>query len=168
MGRFSRDEVDAAFRDFFYTGCVAEDWSAWARKFTDDCRYVERRLGRHRLAGTFAFRTLLTAGARLALGSDWPIVSCDPLAGMRAAITGELTDGRCFAPEQNLTIEEALRGYTIGAADCLGLHAGGRLVPGAPGDLVLFDRDPFAADWAASPPRCILTVAGGRVVFDGR
>ncbi len=45
MGRFSRDEVDAAFRDFFYTGCVAEDWSAWARKFTDDCRYVEHFWG---------------------------------------------------------------------------------------------------------------------------
>jgi hypothetical protein len=133
----------------------------------DDCRYVERRLGRRRLEGTFAFRSLLEAGAQLAFGSDWPIVSCDPLAGMRTAITGLTLDGRVFAPEQNITIEQALRAYTVTAARCLGLAHAGRLVRGAAGDLVMYDLDPIAADWITRPPRCVLTVAGGRVVFEG-
>jgi hypothetical protein len=48
VGRFSRDEVETAFADLFYTGCVAEDWTAWARRFTDDCQYVEHFWGRLR------------------------------------------------------------------------------------------------------------------------
>ena len=45
MSEFSREEVDQAFQEFFYVGCVLEDWTAWARMFTDDCRYVEHFWG---------------------------------------------------------------------------------------------------------------------------
>jgi hypothetical protein len=132
----------------------------------DDCRYVRRRLGDARLGGTFAFRRLLDAGAILAFGSDWPVVSPDPLRGVRAAVTGLTLDGEPFAPDQNLLVEEALAAYTRGAAAALGLADAGRLRPGCAGDLVMFDRDPFDADWAADPPRIALTVAGGEVVYD--
>jgi predicted amidohydrolase YtcJ len=134
----------------------------------DDGRYLERRLGQDRLAGSYAFRRLLEAGAHLAFGSDWPVVSCDPLAGIRAAVTGLTADGQAFLPEQNLTVEEALRAYTSGAAYALRLDDAGVLRPGALGDLVMFDRDPFSADWADAPPRVILTIAGGRIVHDER
>lgn len=134
----------------------------------DDCRYVQRRLGEVRLAGTFAFRSLQEAGAQLAFGSDWPIVSCDPMLGIRAAVTGLTLDSVEFHPEQNLTVEEALRAYTREAAMALGMKDAGRLMSGALADLVMFDRDPFAADWRAAPPQVMMTIVNGEVVHDGR
>jgi predicted amidohydrolase YtcJ len=134
----------------------------------DDGRYVERRVGRERLNGTFAFRSLLDAGATLAFGSDWPVVSCDPVAGMRAAITGVTRDGAILLPEQNLTVEQALAAYTRGAAYGLRLDHAGVLRPGALGDMVIFDRDPFEAEWVADPPRVVTTIVGGIVMYDGR
>jgi len=134
----------------------------------DDGRYLERRLGQGRLAGSYAFRRLLEARAHLAFGSDWPVVSCDPLAGIRAAVTGLTGDGRAFLPDQNLTVEEALRAYTAGAANALRLDDAGVLRPGALGDLVMIDRDPFSADWVETPPQVVLTIAGGRIVHDER
>lgn len=134
----------------------------------DDCRYVRRRLGEARLAGTFAFRSLLDAGAKLAFGSDWPVVSPDPLLGIRAAVTGLTLDGEPFGIEQNLTVEEAIRAYTVDAARCLQLDriGVGILEPGRIGDLVMFDRDSFAANWAEKPPETVLTAVGGRIVYD--
>jgi predicted amidohydrolase YtcJ len=131
----------------------------------DDGRFAERRLGRARLPGVYAFRTLLDAGARLAFGSDWPVVSCDPVPGIAAAVTGRTLDGEVFQPEQTLTVEEALLAYTTGAAEALRCPGLGHLTPGAPGDLVIWDEDPFDADWAAQPPRVAATVVGGRVVY---
>jgi hypothetical protein len=133
-----------------------------------DCRDVERRLGPARLAGTFAFRDLLDAGAILAFGSDWPVVSCDPLAGIRAAVTGLTLDGRVAGPEQNLTLDEALAAYTTGAAYACRMDRAGVLRPGAAGDAVVLDRDPCGCDWADDPPRVLMTIAGGQVAYDGR
>ncbi len=133
----------------------------------DDGRYVERRVGPARTGGTFAFRELLNAGAILAFGSDWPVVSPDPMLGMRAAITGLTLDNTAFGVDQNLTVEEALRAYTRDVAYCLQLdELTGVLREGMLADLVLFDVDPFAADWVNHPPRVIMTVVGGEVVFD--
>jgi predicted amidohydrolase YtcJ len=132
----------------------------------DDGRYARRRLGPKRLAGTFAFRRLMDAGAVLAFGSDWPVVSCDPILGMRTAITGLTFDGEVFGADQNLTVAEALRAYTAGAAGAVGLDDGGILRPGALGDVVLFDRDPFEADWGDAPPSITTTIVGGEVAYD--
>jgi len=132
----------------------------------DDGRSVQRRLGQHRVAGTFAFRRLKDAGARLAFGSDWPVVTCDPMPGMRAAITGLTLEGKAFAADQNLTVEETLRAYTVDAAYALGVDDGGTLTPGHLGDLVIWDCDPFTADWVHAPPRITMTIVGGRVVYD--
>lgn len=135
----------------------------------DDCRYAEKRVGTHRLAGSFAFRSLKEAGAVLAFGSDWPIVSPDPIAGMQVAITGKLADGSIFAPEQNLTVEETLAAYTKNAAFALQLDDGApSLRTGSHADIVFWDRDPFAADWLNDPPRVELTICDGKITFDGR
>ncbi len=134
----------------------------------DDCRYVERRLGAERLGGTFAFRELLDAEAILAFGSDWPVVSCDPLAGIRAAVTGLTLDGVVFGAEQNLTVTEALAAYTSGAAYACHMKEAGVLRPGSAGDVVLLDRDPFEADWADAAPKVVMTIVGGQVAYDAR
>jgi predicted amidohydrolase YtcJ len=132
----------------------------------DDCRYARRRLGPDRLAGAFAFRRLRAAGAVLAFGSDWPVVSCDPIQGMRTAITGLTFDGEVFAADQNLTVAETLEAYTANAASAVGLADGGVLRTGGLGDVVLFDRDPFAANWVDLPPKIIMTIVGGEVAYD--
>jgi len=131
----------------------------------DDCRSIRKRLSADRLQGTFAFRSLKKAGAVLAFGSDWPVVSIDPLLGIRAAVTGLTLDGEVFGADQNLTVEEALRAYTADAAFSLSMEDAGVLRPGAVGDLVMFARDPFTADWVNDPPRVEMTVAGGQVVY---
>jgi predicted amidohydrolase YtcJ len=125
---------------------------------------MRARLGEERLAGAYAFRGLHDAGARLAFGSDWPVVSCDPMAGIRAAVTGLTSDGEVLLPEQNLTIEQALHAYTTGAAHALGLDDAGCLRPNNLGDLTLLDRDPFTADWKDAPPSVRGTVVGGGVM----
>jgi predicted amidohydrolase YtcJ len=134
----------------------------------DDCRYVRKRMGDERIAGTFAFRSLLQAGAHLAFGSDWPVVSPDPMLGMRAAITGLTLDNEVFAPEQNLSPQQALRAYTADAAAALGLADAGVLAPHALADLVMLDRDPLTADWVNAPPTVLQTIVGGEVVYDAQ
>jgi predicted amidohydrolase YtcJ len=132
----------------------------------DDGRIIEQRLGRERSRGAFAFRSLRDAGAMLAFGSDWPVVSCDPLLGMRSAITGLTVDDQPFNVQENLTPEEALIAYTVDAALTLNMRDAGMLRVGALADCVMFDIDPFTADWIRRPPRVILTIVGGEAVFD--
>ncbi|MHC5003816.1 MAG: amidohydrolase [Planctomycetota bacterium] len=146
-----------------FAGLIA---SMQPRHMAEDGRYVERRLGSRRVRGSFAFRSLHAAGARLAFGSDWPVVSCDPVLGLAAAVTGRTVDGTVFQSGERLAVEDALTAYTAGAAHALGLDDAGVLRPGALGDLVMFDRDPLTADWRAAPPRVVLTVAGGAVVHE--
>jgi hypothetical protein len=132
----------------------------------EDARFAARRLGRDRLRGTFAFRRLVEAGALLAFGSDWPVVSCDPIAGLRAAVSGRTTEGEPFLSDQNLSVAEALRAYTAGAAYALGLDDAGAIAPGRLGDLVVLEGDPFEVDWIRDVPRVVTTVAGGTIVYD--
>lgn len=142
----------------------------------DDARYVTRRLGKVRLKGFFAFRELLEAGAVLAFGSDWPVVSCDPLLGIRCAVTGLSVDDEVFTPEHNITIEEALRAYTVDAAYALGCEEVGVLKPGMLGDLVMLDTDLMPSEWdprkSGGPGgpggRVLLTAVGGEVRYDAK
>jgi len=129
----------------------------------DDARQALSRLGHSRIERFFAFRALLAHGARLAFGSDWPIVSPDPLLGVKAAVTGLDLDGRPFATEHSIAVHDALAAYTRTAAEMLGLP-GGMLAPGRAADLVVLDRSPFEVDWTRELPRVEGTiVAGNRV-----
>lgn len=86
----------------------------------DDGRYAEAAIGKERCKTSYAFRSLLDAGATLAFGSDFPVVTLDPFKGMHAAVTGRTLDGKVFVPEQNITAEEALTAYTRGGAEACG------------------------------------------------
>jgi hypothetical protein len=130
----------------------------------DDARLALARLGPARLARFFAFRALLAHGARLAFGSDWPIVSPDPLLGVRAAVTGLDLDGRPFATEHSIGVHEALVAYTRTAAEMLALP-GGMLREGRAADLVVLDRSPFEVDWSRELPKVEATIVDGRGAF---
>ena len=131
-----------------------------------DAVTARSRLGSDRMNRFFPFRGLREAGARLAFGSDWPIVSCDPLAGMRAAITGLDLEGNPVETRANLPVEAAVEAYTTEARACLGLD-GGRIAPGEPADLVLLDRAPDEITWSDEPdPKVLATIVAGRIVHE--
>lgn len=132
----------------------------------DDGRYAVKRLGESRMRGFFPFRQLLDTGAILAFGSDWPIVSCDPMLGIRAAVTGLTLDGQPVRTEENLTVKESLQAYTKDAAHALGLDDASTLEPGKLADLVMLDRNPFETDWTKDTPKVLMTMVGGEVVYD--
>jgi predicted amidohydrolase YtcJ len=137
----------------------------------DDSRWCAPRLGPERLRGTYAFRSLLDAGAALALGTDWVVAPLDPMLTLFAAVTRRTLDGKHpggWLPEQKLTIEEAVRAYTVGSAwaEFAG-DAKGRIVPGQAADLVLLDRNIFEIPPEEIPSaRVAFTMVDGRVVWE--
>lgn len=105
--------------------------------------------GRASLA--YAWKTQLKHGAKLAFGSDAPVESPNPFWGLHAAVTRCRADGspapEGWYPEQKLTMEEALHGFTAGAAYAAGLeHHLGRLVKGHLADLIVLEQDPFTVE----------------------
>jgi len=111
----------------------------------DDGRWAEKRIGPERIRTTYAFRSLLEAGATLAFGSDWTVAPLDPLLGLDAAVTRRTIDGLNpdgWVPEERIDLEEALVAYTRDAA-----YAGfsdaftGTLEPGKVADMVVLSGD---------------------------
>jgi hypothetical protein len=113
----------------------------------DDGRWAERVIGKERCRGTYAFRSLLAAQARLAFGSDWYVAPPTPLEGIYAAVTRSTLDGRNPAgwfPEQKISVEDALTAYTSnGAFASFEEKVKGVLTPGCLADFVVLDRDPM-------------------------
>ncbi|HEY3283573.1 MAG TPA: amidohydrolase [Armatimonadota bacterium] len=136
----------------------------------DDGRWAKSTLGPERCLTSYPWRSLLDAGARLALGTDWPVASLDPLLGLYAAVTRRTTDGRHpggWIPEQAITLEEAVRAYTAGSAYAEFQEAvKGTLAPGMLADLVVLSQDLFACPPEAIPEAHVhATVMGGEVVY---
>ncbi len=138
----------------------------------DDGRWCEKRIGVERSKGTYAFRTLLDSGAALAFGSDWTVAPLNPLTGIKAAVTRQTLDGKHpngWMPEQKISIDEAVRAYTVGSAYAeFADKVKGTITPGKLADLVLLDRDIYTGDPAQiDQAKVVLTVMDGRVVYEG-
>lgn len=137
----------------------------------DDGRWADRVIGPERSKTTYAFRSLLDAGATVAFGSDWFVAPPTPLEGIYAAVTRRTLDDRNpggWVPEQRIGVEDALRAYTAaGAYASYEEGEKGTLESGRLADLVLIDRD-----LTRVPPetirdaRVMLTVVGGQVIFE--
>ncbi len=129
-------------------------------------------LGPERASWQYPFRSLLAAGARLAMGSDWSVSTPNPLLEIEVAVTRVADESRGlrepFLPEQALTLEESIRAFTLGSAYVNHLDADtGSIEVGKLADLAVVDRDLFAAD--AGPigdGRVLATFVGGRAVFE--
>jgi len=136
----------------------------------DDGRWAEKRIGHQRARSSYAWRSLLEAGAPLAFGTDWPVAPLDPLLGVYAAVTRATLDGKHpegWFPEQRLSVEQALRAYTQGSAyAAFEEKVKGTIAPGKLADIVVLSDDLFSI-----PPEKIrevhvlTTIVGGRVVF---
>jgi predicted amidohydrolase YtcJ len=136
----------------------------------DDGRWAEKRLGARRSRTSYAWRSMLAAGAPLAFGSDWPVAPLDPIWGVYAAVTRATLDGKhphgWFA-EERLSVEEALHAYTTGGAyAALEEKEKGTIAPGKLADLVVLSDDLFSIPAEMiRDVRVFMTIVGGRTVY---
>ena len=136
----------------------------------DDGRWAIKRIGEERLKGTYAFESLMAAGATVTFGSDWPVAPLDPLIGVYAAVTRRTIDDanpNGWLPEQKTTVDQALTAYTLNNA-----YAGfmddrtGRIAPGYYADLTVLDADLTAIDPLKIPDAKVLhTFVGGKARY---
>ena len=121
-----------------------------------------------RLEGTYAFRTLLDAGARVVNGSDAPIEELDPWAGVLAGVLRTADDRPAWRPEQTLTVGQALHATCVAPAWLShDERVRGTLLPGRLADLVVLDRDPFACEPdELRDVQVVATMLGGRWVHN--
>lgn len=139
----------------------------------DDGRWAEARIGHDRASRTYAFRTFIDHGVRLAFGTDWPIAPLDPLLTLYAATTRATLDGKYsqgWFPEQKVSIQEAVAAYTLGAAYAeFQEHEKGSIEPGKLADLVLLSQDVLTIAPAAIRDTHVLkTWLGGVAVYEAR
>ncbi|MBI1982611.1 MAG: amidohydrolase family protein [Acidobacteria bacterium] len=156
----------ADFKRFAELGVIA---SMQPYHAIDDGRWAEKRIGRARARTSYAWRSLLDAGGVLAFGSDWPVAPLDPLLGVYAAVTRSTLDGKNpggWFPQEKITVEEALRAYTVGSAFAAFAEMDkGTMARGKLADIVVLSDDLFCI-----PPEkikeasVVLTVVGGKVV----
>ncbi len=136
----------------------------------DDGRWAEKVIGPERIKTTYAFKSLLEANAMLAFGSDWAVAPATPLEGIYAAVTRRTLDEKNlegWVPEQRITVEEALKAYTVaGAYSSFEEDIKGSLEPGKLADFVILDQDLRKIDPADIRKVNILaTYVGGRKVY---
>ncbi len=133
---------------------------------TSDMPWAEARVGPERLRGAYAWQRFLKAGARLALGSDFPVEEVDPMLGLFAGIARQDRDGKPpggWLPDQRLSAAEALRGFTLDAA-----YAGfaetdvGSIEVGKRADFVMLSQDVLAP-----PPAKVLETKVLATYVDG-
>ena len=138
---------------------------------TSDMPWAPERLGAERVLRAYAWRSFHALDVVVPFGSDFPVESVDPRRGIYAAVTTKsLAGGVALRPDQQLSREQALRGFTQAAAyaafaeDRLGTIAPGKLA-----DFTVFDRNLLTcADAELLQAKVLLTVIGGQIVYDGR
>jgi predicted amidohydrolase YtcJ len=136
----------------------------------DDGRWAGKRIGPERVKTTYAFRSLLDAGAKLAFGSDWTVAPIDPLLGIYAAVTRRTIDGANpdgWVPEEKIGVAEAVTAYTAGNAYASFLdEVLGELAPGKYADLVVLSDDIFTIDpGEIENAQVDLTIVEGQIVY---
>jgi predicted amidohydrolase YtcJ len=140
---------------------------------TSDMYWAEARVGPERVKGAYAWRSVLNAGARLALGSDFPVEQVNPFLGIHAAVTRQDQKGwpdGGWQPAQRLTLAEAVRGFTSDAAyaafqeDSRGTIEAGKLA-----DFTIVEGNFFATrPHDLYKVRVRSTVVGGDIVYQAK
>ena len=137
----------------------------------DDGRWAERVIGHERSKTTYAFRSLLDGGATLAFGSDWFVAPPTPLEGIYAAVTRRTLDDKNpegWIPEQKISVEEALKAYTLSAAYAsFEENIKGSLEPSKLADFVILDQDiTTISPEKIREVKVLKTFVGGQAVFE--
>lgn len=137
----------------------------------DDGRWADKLIGAERARTTYAFKSLIDAGAIVSFGSDWFVAPPTPLEGIYAAVTRRTLDDKNpegWVPEQKITVEQALKCYTInGAYASFEEKVKGSLEVGKLADFVVLDQDLFKIDpTEIRNVKVLQTIVGGKTVFE--
>jgi predicted amidohydrolase YtcJ len=151
-------------------GVIASFQPLHAYPDEDTLKVWARNTGPERATRAWAWRSIETAGGHVGFGSDWPIVTLNPWPGLQNAVTRQTTEGEPvggFVPKERMSVADAIRGYTIGAA-----YAGkqekseGSLEPGKLADLIVLSQDLFKIEPSdIGKTEVLLTMVGGKVVY---
>lgn len=156
---------------FRQLGVMANVQPLWARHEVSVDEMAIPVVGTERSRWMYAFRSLLDAGARMALSSDWGVSTLNPFEIIETAITRQPPRkegaGPVFLPEQRISRLEAVAGYTVEAAAAAWRSADtGSLGIGKCADLIMLDRDIFTCDaLEIGDTQVLLTLLGGRKVY---
>jgi predicted amidohydrolase YtcJ len=174
-------ETDRRFRIEHAQHMAAKDFDRFAQLHViasvqpyhaiDDGRFAESHIGHDRASRTYAFRTFLDHGVRLAFGTDWEVAPLDPLLSVYAAVTRATLDGKNpsgWFPEQKLSVAEAVEAYTMGSAYAeFQEKEKGSITPRKLADMVLLSDDIFSIDPVRiRDARVLKTFVGGKLVYD--
>jgi hypothetical protein len=136
---------------------------------TSDMPWAEQRVGRERITGAYAWRTVLDKGVPLAAGSDFPVEEVSPILGIYAAVTRQDAAGKPaggWYPEQKMTLDEAIAAFTRGAAYAeFAENQRGMIAVGKHADVTVFDRA-LVADRSLLDTHALYTIVGGKIVFE--
>jgi predicted amidohydrolase YtcJ len=174
-------EADRRFRIEHAQHMAAKDFDRFAQLHViasvqpyhaiDDGRFAESHIGHDRASRTYAFRTFLDHGVRLAFGTDWEVAPLDPLLTVYAAVTRATLDGKNpngWFPEQKLSVAETIEAYTMGSAYAEFQESEkGSITPGKLADMVLLSDDIFSIDpGRIRDAKVLKTFVGGKLVYD--
>lgn len=156
-----------AFGEFARLNVIA---SMQPYHLVDDANFAYKRLDDERLKRTYAFRSFLDAGALLTFGSDWTVAPLDPILGIHAAVNREAGNGKYpngWFPEQKITVEEALKCYTVNNAYAARVEdKTGIIKTGMLADLTVLDRNILKIDpKTIKETKVLRTIVGGREVY---
>lgn len=137
----------------------------------DDGRWADKRIGPERGKRTYAFRTLLDSGVKLAFGTDWFVAPLNPMEGIYAAVTRATLDGKNpngWFPEQKISVAEAVEAYTMGSAYAeFQENEKGSLTVGKLADLVILSDDIFSIPKEQiKDVKVVKTLLGGKIVYE--
>jgi len=135
-----------------------------------DKKFAEKRIGKERCRGAYAWKSLLNAGAHIAFGTDWPVEPLDPMEGLYAAVTrkdrkGEPGDG--WFPEEKISMEKAIELYTLGSAYAsFEENIKGSIQAGKLADIVVLSQDLFEIPAnKIMDTKVVYTIVGGRIIY---
>ena len=138
---------------------------------TSDKNMAEARIGKARMAGAYAWKTLVDSGIAMPLGSDFPVELANPFYGLHAAVTRQDRNNqplKGWYPEQALSVQQAFKGFTLDAAYAAHMEDTlGTLTPGKWADFILVDQDIFSiAPQDIWKTKVMQTWLAGEKVFD--
>ncbi|MGI8469322.1 MAG: amidohydrolase [Pyrinomonadaceae bacterium] len=139
----------------------------------DDGRWAYKRLDEKRLKSSYAFRSLLDSGAHLAFGTDWFVAPLNPFLGIYAAVTRRTLDDKNpngWFPEQKISVEEAIRAYTVGSAYAEFQETQkGTITAGKLADFIVVSDDIFKINpIEIRNAKILTTVVDGKIVYEFR